>query len=135
MILDVSKYKREEIEVKVSKTTIRIEGKQTRQFSSRSFFKEIPIPDGVKPDTVKSTLSPNGHLIISAPIEKKSQNAPKQEPVPKETTHKIVQDFESVLVNQVEKTETKLSKSSSDEEVNKVTEVSDEKNFKVRKYT
>jgi len=28
-----------------------------------------------------------------------------------------------------------LSKSSSDEEVNKVTEVSDEKNFKVRKYT
>jgi len=142
MILDVSKYKKEEVEVKVSKTTIRIEGKQVTKFSSRSFFKETPIPNGVEPETVKSNFTPDGHLVITAPLKKCAlKETTTQERINTEKIHEIQQTTKSVQetkeneenFNVVDVKGEQKVKSSSDEETNKVTQVNDGKNFKVVK--
>jgi hypothetical protein len=46
-----------------------IEGKTENSSSSRSFFKKFSIPEGVRPEAIRSTFSPSGVLTISAPIE------------------------------------------------------------------
>jgi hypothetical protein len=69
MKLEVQNFKPEEIEVKITKSLIKIEGKHESQFASRSFNKEFTIPHGVKADTIQCSISTEGVLTITAPIQ------------------------------------------------------------------
>jgi len=68
--LDVPDYKPEELQIKISNNMVTIEGKQETSFSSKQFYKKFSIPQGVKPETITSSLSPKGVLTLSAPIER-----------------------------------------------------------------
>jgi hypothetical protein len=74
MKLDVPDFKPEELQVKISNNMVTIEGKQETTFSSKQFFKKFSIPQGVKPETISSSLSPKGVLTISAPIQPSPQS-------------------------------------------------------------
>jgi len=69
MKMEVQNFKPEEIEVKITKSLIKIEGKHESQFASRSFYKEFTIPHGVKADTIQCSFSTEGVLTITAPIQ------------------------------------------------------------------
>ncbi len=68
MTLEVPEYKPDELQIKIANGMVTIEGSQVTTNSSRSFFKKFSIPQGVKPEEIRSSLSPNGRLTISAPI-------------------------------------------------------------------
>lgn len=71
----MSNFKPEEVQVKITKSLIKIEAKQESEFSSRSFYKEFTIPYGVKADTIQCTMNDEGILTISAPIQQHQQQA------------------------------------------------------------
>jgi len=48
--------------------------REENNFSSKSFFKKFSIPQGVKPENISSSLSPQGVLTISAPIDRSLSN-------------------------------------------------------------
>ncbi|XP_015904097.1 protein lethal(2)essential for life [Parasteatoda tepidariorum] len=72
VMLNVSHFKPEEIDVKTVDNTIVIHGKHEEKsdehgFISREFTRRYMLPEGTEPETVKSTLTPNGVLMIEAP--------------------------------------------------------------------
>jgi len=74
MKLDVTEYAPEDIQVKVLDDMVVITGKQEiriseNNFRSRSFSKKFSIPPGVTPEKIKCSLSKDGMLKISAPLE------------------------------------------------------------------
>ncbi|GBN34243.1 Protein lethal(2)essential for life [Araneus ventricosus] len=71
IMLNVAHFKPSEIEVKTVDNYVVIHGKHEEKvdehgFVSREFTRRHLLPEGVKPDTVKSEFSPNGVLTIVA---------------------------------------------------------------------
>jgi len=70
--VNVAGYKAEELRMKITKKTI-IVHTETKTMT-RQFSKKISIPAGVRPETIRNTLTPeNGILTISAPIVEEPQ--------------------------------------------------------------
>jgi len=69
MVYDVSGYKAEDLTIRITKYVVTVEGKQCTEFSSRSFFKKFSIPHGVDPRDFKPTLTAQGILTFTAPID------------------------------------------------------------------
>ncbi|CAL1297284.1 unnamed protein product [Larinioides sclopetarius] len=72
VMLNVSHFKPNEIDVKTVDNSIVIHGKHEEKtdehgFISREFTRRYQLPEGTDPETVKSSLSPNGVLTIEAP--------------------------------------------------------------------
>ncbi|GBM42904.1 Protein lethal(2)essential for life [Araneus ventricosus] len=72
VLLNVSHFKPNEIDVKTVDNNIVIHGKHEEKtdehgFISREFTRRYQLPEGTDPETVKSSLSPNGILTIEAP--------------------------------------------------------------------
>ncbi|CAK1546709.1 unnamed protein product [Leptosia nina] len=71
LFLDVSQFTKDEIRVKARPEYVIIEGKQERKtkdgYIIRKFFRKFKLPDGVDPQSMKSELSSEGCLIITAP--------------------------------------------------------------------
>ncbi|XP_026272784.1 protein lethal(2)essential for life-like [Frankliniella occidentalis] len=70
--LDVKQFKPEELAVKVVDGYVVVEGShEERQdehgYISRSFSRRYKLPDSVDPDTVASSLSSDGVLVVTAP--------------------------------------------------------------------
>ncbi|XP_015908170.1 protein lethal(2)essential for life [Parasteatoda tepidariorum] len=70
--LNVSHFKPDEISVKTVDNTVVIHGKHEEKtdehgFITREFTRRYMLPDGTEPETVKSSLTPNGILVIEAP--------------------------------------------------------------------
>ena len=90
--LDVKQFKPEELSVKVADGFVVVEGKhEERQdehgFISRQFSRRYLLPDNVDPNSVVSSLSSDGVLMVSAP--KKAIAAPEsQRSVPITQTQK-----------------------------------------------
>jgi hypothetical protein len=78
MRIEVPSFKADEIDVKVSKTLIKVEGKHEDKFSSRSFYKEFTIPDGVLASTIQCSLDEVGILTLTAPIVQHPQQGDKR---------------------------------------------------------
>lgn len=79
VMLNVSHFKPEEVEVKVVDNSIVIHGKHEEKsdehgFIQREFTRRYMLPDGTEAATVKSSWSPDGILTIEAP--KKAIEAP-----------------------------------------------------------
>lgn len=74
IIVNVAKYKPEELFIKTVDNTVIVEAKHEektsdgRSSSTQSFSQSFSLPAGVDPDTVKSALSKQGELTISAPV-------------------------------------------------------------------
>merc|ERR1719278_1571362 len=74
IIVNVEKYKPEELFIRTVDNTVIVEAKHEektsdgRSCSSQSFSQSFTLPAGVDPDTVKSGLSQQGVLTISAPV-------------------------------------------------------------------
>merc|ERR1712203_659168 len=79
IIVNVEKYKPEELFIRTVDNTVIVEAKHEektsdgRSSSTQSFSQSFTLPAGVDPDTVKSSLSNQGVLTISAPINKPSR--------------------------------------------------------------
>jgi len=118
MKLDVPDFKPEELQVKISNNMVTIEGKQETTFSSKQFFKKFSIPQGVKPDTITSSLSPKGVLTISAPIQSSPQAAltrkvsTEQQVVQQQQQQKTSSTTSSVKKEQVQQSDSTSSLSS-----------------------
>ncbi|XP_046459978.1 protein lethal(2)essential for life-like [Daphnia pulex] len=72
VMVDVSHFQPNEISVKTTDNNIIVHAKHEErkdQFShvSREFRRRVTIPQGVNPETVTSTMSPEGILTIMAP--------------------------------------------------------------------
>ena len=74
--MNVEKYKPEELFIKTVDNTVIVEAKHEektsdgRSCSTQSFSQSFTLPAGVDPDSVKSGLSKQGVLTISAPVVK-----------------------------------------------------------------
>ncbi|KFM61321.1 Protein lethal(2)essential for life, partial [Stegodyphus mimosarum] len=82
VMLDVSQFEPDEVDLKIVDNYIQIHAKHDEKadahgFISREFTRKYMLPDGVEPETVKSTLSENGILKITAP--KKVDKPPTRE--------------------------------------------------------
>lgn len=81
--MDVSHFTPEQLKVKVINDHLIVEGKHHQEsdhgYESREFFRRIPLPDGVTPESVKSSLA-HGKLQISAP--KKALPGQAETPIP-----------------------------------------------------
>ncbi|KAG8178070.1 hypothetical protein JTE90_007055 [Oedothorax gibbosus] len=72
VMLNVNHFKPEEIQVKTVDNTIVIHGKHEEKtdehgFVSREFTRRYMLPEGTDPETVKSSLTPDGILVVEAP--------------------------------------------------------------------
>lgn len=80
--LQMRDFKPDEISVKTSDGTIIVEAKHDERrddygLTSRHFVRKYRLPDGCKLENVKSRLTPEGMLIITAP----RQRVPKQDTI------------------------------------------------------
>lgn len=79
ILVNVDKYNPEELVIKTVENTVVVEAKHQektsdgRSFSTQSFSQSFTLPQGVDPEAVKSSLSQNGVLTISAPLNKTSR--------------------------------------------------------------
>jgi crystallin alpha B len=85
--LDVQQFKPEEINVKTDDKFVTIEGKHEEKedehgYIKRHFVRRYMLPDDVKPETVKCTLSSDGVLSIQAPKQQALEQGQKERPVP-----------------------------------------------------
>lgn len=73
LLLDVHQFTKDEIRVKARPEYVIIEGKQERKtqdgYIIRKFVKKFRLPNGCKPSCMRSELSSDGCLMISAPIK------------------------------------------------------------------
>ena len=76
ILVNVDKYSPEELVIKTVENTVVVEAKHQektsdgRSYSTQSFSQSFTLPQGVDPESVKSSLSGAGVLTISAPITK-----------------------------------------------------------------
>ncbi|ESO93139.1 hypothetical protein LOTGIDRAFT_119948 [Lottia gigantea] len=82
--LDVSNFKPEEITVTTSGKQLSVHAKHEEKTGNSSVYQEFnrsfTLPDGVKPDTVQSTLSKDGILSITGPVDR-ALEGPKKIPI------------------------------------------------------
>ncbi|KJH48348.1 Hsp20/alpha crystallin family protein [Dictyocaulus viviparus] len=86
--LDVSKFKPECLKVNIDGRLLTIEGKEEikeeNNYSMRSFVRQFLLPKDVNLDSVRSSLTDNGHLSIEAPkFTKPSESAGRSIPIEK----------------------------------------------------
>ncbi|CAK1595469.1 unnamed protein product [Parnassius mnemosyne] len=84
--IDVHQFKKEEIRVKAVPEYVIIEGKLERKTKSgqvvRQFVRKFKLPDGCSPSTMKSELSSEGILTITAPRKPYDVNLPCETLIP-----------------------------------------------------
>lgn len=72
--VDCSQYKPEEINVRLCDDNLCIEGKtessENDSYHKAEFKRWIKLPQDVKQDSIKSTLTPEGRLLIEVPMNK-----------------------------------------------------------------
>jgi HSP20 family molecular chaperone IbpA len=89
IMVNVEKYKPEELVIKTVDNTVIVEAKheektsEGRSYSTQSFNQSFTLPRGVNPESVTSALSKEGVLTISAPLPKalKSSNSERVVPI------------------------------------------------------
>lgn len=89
IMVNVEKYKPEELVIKTVDNTVIVEAKheektsEGRSYSTQSFNQSFTLPRGVNPESVTSALSKEGVLTISAPLPKalKSSNSERLVPI------------------------------------------------------
>eukprot|EP00092_Neocalanus_flemingeri_P085137 GFUD01107087.1.p1 GENE.GFUD01107087.1~~GFUD01107087.1.p1 ORF type:complete len:431 (+),score=128.22 GFUD01107087.1:226-1518(+) len=88
ILVNVEKYKPEELVIKTVDNTIVVEAKheekttEGRSYSTQSFNQSFTLPKGVNPESVTSALSKEGVLTISAPLPKAMKASSSERPVP-----------------------------------------------------
>ncbi|XP_013198562.1 alpha-crystallin B chain-like [Amyelois transitella] len=86
LTLDVRQFDKEEVRVKARPEFIIVEGKQERKtkdgFVIRQFVRKFKLPIGCDPQTIKTTLSPNGILTVTAPRKFCEKNLPCERIIP-----------------------------------------------------
>nr|XP_026486099.1 heat shock protein 26-like [Vanessa tameamea] len=84
--IDVHQFTKDEIQVKARSEYVIIEGKQERKTKRgcivRKFVRKFKLPDGCNPQKVKSELSKDGFLTITAPRNLCDINLPCETVVP-----------------------------------------------------
>ena len=87
IIVNVDKYKPEELFIKTVDNTVIVEAKHEektsdgRSCSTQSFSQSFTLPAGVDPDSVKSALSQQGVLTISAPVTRNNRQQERLVPI------------------------------------------------------
>lgn len=89
IMVNVEKYKPEELVIKTVDNTVIVEAKheektsEGRSYSTQSFNQSFTLPRGINPESVTSALSKEGVLTISAPLPKalKSSNSERLVPI------------------------------------------------------
>ena len=85
--MNVDKYKPEELFIKTLDNTVIVEAKHEektsdgRSCSTQSFSQSFTLPAGVDPDSVKSALSQQGVLTISAPVTRNNRQQERLVPI------------------------------------------------------
>lgn len=86
--VDLPGLKKEDVKVEVSDGQLVISGERKSEAEEKkeqyyrcereygSFYRAVPLPDGVKADDVKATFA-DGVLEVSVPLPKKAEGAPK----------------------------------------------------------
>ncbi|XP_063630345.1 protein lethal(2)essential for life-like [Cydia splendana] len=91
--LNVHQFTKEEIRVKARPEYVCIEGKQEREtkrgYVLRQFTRKFKLPKGCNPQQIKSELSPDGTLTITAPREFCEINLPCEMSVPISLTNNV----------------------------------------------
>ncbi|XP_048000590.1 protein lethal(2)essential for life-like [Leguminivora glycinivorella] len=107
--LNVHQFLKEEIRVKARPEYVCIEGKQEREtkrgYIIRQFTRKFRLPKGCNPQAIRSELSPDGTLTITAPREHCEINLPCEMAVPISLTDKKPED-QSIVEVQKEKLST-----------------------------
>ncbi|XP_051173882.1 protein lethal(2)essential for life-like [Leptopilina boulardi] len=93
LILDVQNFKPNEIKVKIVDRFVIVEAKHEEKEDDKKvnklhFVKKYFVPDQVDIENIKSTLSTDGILMITAPIKKVSEDEKKETLIPIEETGK-----------------------------------------------
>lgn len=100
MKIQINNFKAEEVQVKITKTLIKIEGKHESEFASRSFNKEFTIPHGVKSDTIQCTMNDEGVLTLSAPIQQSANTSVCQQTQQQRTKQQVTSSVSSNVQQQ-----------------------------------
>ncbi|XP_063370184.1 alpha-crystallin B chain-like [Cydia amplana] len=91
--LNIHQFAKEEIRVKARPEYVCIEGKQEREtkrgYVLRQFTRKFKLPKGCIPQKIKSELSPDGTLTITAPREYCEINLPCEMSVPISLTNNV----------------------------------------------
>ena len=74
IMVNVQDYKPEELSIRTVDNTVIVEAKHEEKSSTQSFNQSFTLPAGVDPDCVRSALSKQGVLTISAPLPKIGNN-------------------------------------------------------------
>lgn len=88
ILVNVEKYKPEELVIKTVDNTVLVEAKHEektsdgRSYATQSFNQSFTLPKGVNPESVSSSLSKEGVLIISAPLPKALKSSSSERLVP-----------------------------------------------------
>ncbi|XP_054707885.1 protein lethal(2)essential for life-like [Uloborus diversus] len=87
VMLNVSHFKPNEVDVKVVDNFVVIHGKHEEKsdehgFIQREFTRRYMLPEGAEPEAVKSSLSPNGILTVEAPKKAKEIAPPNERVIP-----------------------------------------------------
>jgi len=87
--LDIRGYRPEELNVKVEKNMLEVDGKHEERsddgtrYVSRQFARRYSMPNNVNLDGIKSSLTNNGRVLkIHAPLQQASIEAPRSTEVP-----------------------------------------------------
>ena len=91
--MDVQQFKPEEINVKVVDRFIVVEGKHEEKkdehgLVSRQFVRKYFVPEQVDIDHVKSSISSDGVLTLTAPVKELPESEKKEKVIPIEQTGK-----------------------------------------------
>ena len=88
ILVNVEKYKPEELVIKTVDNTVLVEAKHEektsdgRSYATQSFNQSFTLPRGVNPESVSSSLSKDGVLTISAPLPKALKSTSSERLVP-----------------------------------------------------
>jgi len=88
ILVNVEKYKPEELVIKTVDNTVIVEAKHEektsdgRSYATQSFNQSFTLPRGVNPESVSSSLSKEGVLTISAPLPKALKSSSSERLVP-----------------------------------------------------
>jgi len=88
ILVNVDKYKPEELVIKTVDNTVLVEAKHEektsdgRSYATQSFNQSFTLPRGVNPESVSSSLSKDGVLTISAPLPKALKSTSSERLVP-----------------------------------------------------
>ena len=88
ILVNVEKYKPEELIIKTVDNTVLVEAKHEektsdgRSYATQSFNQSFTLPRGVNPESVSSSLSKDGVLTISAPLPKALKSTSSERLVP-----------------------------------------------------